>query len=136
MAFIKTRNNFIQKVKIEIGTLMGEQEDKDVYLVLREPTTEQMMGLDKHTDGDEMEIFRYFREILPSLIVEDNFFEDEQRARHLSTKEITDVIFESLEVTSKVFNEFFQASFFTRLQRAGEKSPASARMSSTDAQEQ
>lgn len=117
MAYIRSRSNFIQKVKIEFGTLMGEDEDKDVYLVLREPSTEQMIGLEKFNDKTEMDILNYFKEILPSIIVEDNFFEDEARSRHLTHEEITSTIFESLQVTSKIFGDYFKAAFFTHPQR-------------------
>lgn len=111
MAYIKSRSNYIQKVKIEFGTLMGEQEDKEVYLVLREPSTEQMMAFQKYSGQDEMELFNYFKSILPTIIVEDNFYEDESRARHLSPEEITAVIYESLDVTAKLFGEYFNAAF-------------------------
>ena len=41
----KALSNAIQKVKVEFGTLVGEPSDSDVYVILKELPTLEMMNL-------------------------------------------------------------------------------------------
>lgn len=118
MAFVREKayGNAIQKVRVDFGTLVGQENDEDAYVVLKElPTLETMQLNEAHARGD-VALMEFFHEVLPHIIVEHNLYETEKEK--MSTKAVTDFIFEKLELTSKVVSEYAGAAFFTHLKKA------------------
>lgn len=117
--FIKSKNldNCIQKVKVEIGTFVGLEKDDEAYILLKELPTIEMLKLKDAADESENEILTLFKELLPLIIIEHNFYEDEKGQKRMPNEEVSSIIFNSLDLTIKVVNEYTQASFFTRAEK-------------------
>lgn len=120
MAYIKTRSKYLQKVRIELGRLFGEENDSDVFVVLREPTSEMMLEMSGLDDTNEKAIIDYFRSIFPSILIDHNFYEDEGMAQKMGNDAVTEVIFDVITIATEVTSKFFSAAFFTRQQRTEE----------------
>lgn len=120
MAYIRTKSNYIQKVRLEIGKAMGEQEDGDVFLVLREPTSKMMLEMSELSAGNERDLIEYFGRILPEIIVNHNFYEDEAQAQKMSNEDIAALIMDTVGAMTIVMDHYYQASFFTQRQKTAE----------------
>lgn len=119
--FVKSKNydNCIQKVRIEVGTLVGLDNDNEAFITLRELPTFEMLGLKEAYDKGEDGVLRYLREIMPSLIVDHNFYEDEKAK--MTNEALTDLIFERVDLSNKIINGYTSAAFFTRQRVNGNK---------------
>ena len=132
--FIKSKNydKCIQKVRIEVGTLVGLEKDDEAYIILKELPTLEMLRLKDSSERGENETLSLLRELLPTILVDHNFYEDESSKRKMKNEEVASLIFESLDLTVKVVNEYTHASFFTQKRRSDARSLLSAVKSSTD----
>ncbi|MCK9482615.1 MAG: hypothetical protein M0R38_12815 [Bacteroidia bacterium] len=121
--FIKTKDyeKCIQKVKIEVGTFVGLEKDEDVFITLKELPTIQMLQLKEASEKGENETLIFLKELLPFILVDHNFFEDESTKVKMKNEEVANLLFESLNLTAKVVNEYTQASFFSQAQNTGSK---------------
>ena len=130
--FIKSKNydKCIQKVRIEVGTLVGLEKDDEAYILLKELPTLQMLKLKDSSQKGENETLSLLKDLLPSILVDHNFYEDENAQKKMKHAEVAALIFESLDLTVKVVNEYTQAGFFSRASKNGEKSPRSVVSSS------
>jgi hypothetical protein len=130
--FIKSRNygSCIQKVRIEVGLASGLEKDDEAFITLREIPTIQMMELKDAYEKGEKELMGFFRELLPAIIVDHNFYVTEQL--RMTGAELRDLVFDSLELTQKVIGGYTEAAFFTRAQRTGGSSHPSAPKSSAE----
>lgn len=117
--FIKSKNynNCVQKVKIEIGSNVGLEKDDEAYIVLKELPTIEMLKLKDASEKSENEILILFRELLPLILIEHNFYEDEKAQKKMSNKDVTSIIFDSLDLTVKVVDAYTKASFFTQAEK-------------------
>lgn len=131
--FSRRRNydNCIQKVTLEVGTLVGLQKDDEAYITLRELPTLEMLNLKEASEKGEKETLEVFRSLLPSIIADHNFYEDDDGRRKMTEKDLASLVFESVDLTLKVVKGYTEASFFTRRKREEGSSPASAGRSST-----
>lgn len=115
----KQYDNCIQKVRIEIGTLVGLEKDDECYIVLKElPTMEMLKLKNSHDEGTE-EIMNYFREVLPKIITDHNLYETEQKK--MSNEAVADLIFEKMDLTNKVITGYSTAAFFTQTNKGESK---------------
>lgn len=130
--FIKNKNydTCIQRVRIEVGALVGLEKNDEAYLTLREIPTIEMMELKEAYEKSEKDLMKFFRNLLPVVIVDHNFYETEQKK--MTPKDVSALIFESLELTQKVISDYTNAAFFTRAQKNGDTSIPSALKSSQD----
>lgn len=112
--FIRNKNydKCIQKVRIEVGTLVGLDKDEEAFITLRELPTFEMIGLKEASDKGEESTLKYIKDILPSLIVDHNFYEDEKTK--MSDNALSDLIFERVDLANKVISDYTNAAFFTR----------------------
>jgi len=132
--FIKTKDydKCIQKVRIEVGTLVGLERDDEAYILLKELPTLEMLRLKESSEKGENETLSLLRELLPSILVDHNFYEDESGKKKMKGEEVASLIFESLDLTVRVVNEYTHAGFFTQARRSGARSLPSAAKSSTE----
>lgn len=132
--FIKTRNydKCIQKVRIEVGTLVGLEKDDEAFILLKELPTLEMLRLKEASEKGENETLCLLRDLLPSILVDHNFYEDESGKKKMKGEEVASLIFESLDLTVRVVNEYTHAGFFTQARRSGARSLPSAAKSSTE----
>lgn len=113
--FIKSKNydNAIQKIRIEVGKLIGLEEDAEAYIVLKELPTKEMLKLKESNEKGTEEVINFFERVMPYILVEHNFYETEQKK--MSNEDVVKLIFERMELSSKVISEYANASFFTRM---------------------
>ncbi|PKL19936.1 MAG: hypothetical protein CVV48_15455 [Spirochaetae bacterium HGW-Spirochaetae-4] len=132
--FIKTKHydNCIQKVRIEVGTLVGLEADDEAYIVLKELPTLEMLRLKEASEQGENQTLTLLRDLLPSILVDHNFYEDADAKKKMDNREVASLVFESLDLTVKVVNEYTHAAFFSRADASGARSRPSAARSSTD----
>lgn len=119
--FVRSKNydNAIQKVRINVGTLVGLEKDDEAFLVLKElPTKETIVLKEKHSEGLPA-LIEFFESVLPSIIVEHNFYETEQKK--MSNDDVVKLVFEKTELSSKVLTEYANASFFTQGSKNADK---------------
>lgn len=130
--FVKSKNyeSCIQRVRINVGILVGLEKDDEAFITLKELPTIDMLRLKEAAEKGEKESLSFFKEILPSIIADHNFYETEQK--RMESIALTTLIFESLDLTLKVINEYTRSAFFTRMRRTGDRSPASVQRSSTE----
>ena len=103
---------FLQSVRINVGKEVGLLNDEDAYLVLRElPTLEMIELRDAYAKGQK-ELLVFFRDVLPRIIIEHNFYETEDRK--MSNEALSALIFERMDLSGKVIGEYSSAAFFTR----------------------
>lgn len=126
----KQLENCIQKVRINIGKLVGLENDDECYIVLKElPTLEILKLKDAHDKGIEA-LMKYFKDVIPDILVEHNLYETEQQK--MSNKAVAELIYDKSELTNKVISEYTNASFFTPTSKGDGNSVASAQTSSTN----
>ena len=132
--FSRKRNytNCIQRVRLEVGTLVGLDRDDEAYIELRELPTLEMLRLKEASEHGEKETLVVFKELLPHIIADHNFFEDEQGKVRMKDEDIATLVFESVDLTLRVVQGYTEAAFFTRRRKDGDSSPASAARSSTE----
>lgn len=118
MPFVRTRDykNIIQTVKVEIGTLLGQEKDEDVYVVFKEPTTEISLHLRKATEKGEEEVLSCFAENLSKLIVEHNLYETEKDL--MSNEAVSELLLEKTEIFSKIASSYTETVFHSRPNQA------------------
>lgn len=111
--FVKTRNydKAIQKVRIEVGTYVGLEKDDEAFLILKELPTADMLKL-KDTNGGNTETLTFFKEVMPHIIVDHNFYETEQKK--MKNEDVVEFIFEKFDLCTKVLADYSNASFFTQ----------------------
>lgn len=121
MVFVRSKalNNAIQTVKVEFGTLVGEPNDADVFVVLKELPTLEMMKLKEAQEKSELELMQFFKAVIPGILVEHNLYETE--SEKMTNTQVADFIFEKLPVTSKVIGDYSNAAFFTPGNKEAEK---------------
>ena len=119
--YVQKRNYgaFIQSVKINVGLECNMDKEDDALITLRELPTLEMMNLREAYDKGQKELIMYFREILPTIIIDHNFYEDENKK--MTGENLTNLIFEKMELSSKVIGEYSQASFFTQQKKREDK---------------
>ena len=103
---------FLQTVRVNVGKEVGLENDEDAYIVLRElPTLEMMELRDAYSKGQK-ELLVFFRDVLPKIIVEHNFYETEEKK--MTNDALSSLVFERMDLSGKVIGENSSASFFTR----------------------
>lgn len=108
--YVKKKNydNALRKVRIEVGKLVGLETDAEAYLVLKEMDTITTLDMKKVTANHE-DVVAFFKEALPAIIVDHNFYEDEDKK--MSNEELADFIFQKIDLTTKVIEAYTNAIF-------------------------
>ena len=107
----KQLENCIQRVRINIGKLVGLENDDECYIVLKElPTLEILQLKEAHNKGINA-LMEFFKEIIPHILVDHNLYETEQQK--MTNEAVAELIYEKNELTNKVISEYTGASFFT-----------------------
>ena len=110
--FIKSKDyqNYIHTQRINLGEEFGK-ENEEVFIVLRELDTKSVLKLKESSSKDsETASLDTFREILPGLIVDHNFYESEEKK--MTSDEVTELLFEKVSTVGKVLNSLKEANFF------------------------
>lgn len=80
----------IFKIKVNVGEYFGFEDD-ELYIELREPTTDETISLSDNSSPDNPSInqSKVF-EVIPSCIIDHNFFNEGDKK--MSSKEVWDLI--------------------------------------------
>lgn len=111
--FVKSRDygKYIFTQKIPLGKEFGFETEEEVYITLRELDTKSVLKLKEAGNEDsETASLEVFREILPTLIVDHNFYETEEKK--MNTAEVTNLLFEKVSTVGKVLTALKEKNFF------------------------
>jgi len=108
--FVKAKDyeRFLIKVKINLGQFFDKADD-DVFVVLREMDTFNTLKLNEQLRESELATFMAFKEILPELIVDHNFYADEKTK--MNNTEVVDLLFSKTKVATKIIKDYLDATF-------------------------
>ena len=117
MAFYKDKHyaNAIQKVRIDLGSIFGLEKDDEVHILLREPSEVESISFKKELTADEVKGVEFFKSILPGLIVDHDFFEDE--TKKMSNEDVAELVFSKSEAADHVLETYTNAVFRSRLNK-------------------
>ena len=107
---------FLQSVRVNVGKEVGLSKEEDAYLVLRELPTLEMLELRDAYEKGQKELLVFFKEVLPKIIIEHNFYETEDKK--MDNDAISRLIFERMDLSGKVIGEYSSAAFFTRQKKS------------------
>ena len=125
----KQLENCIQRVRINIGKLVGLEQDDECYIILKElPTLEILKLKEAHNEGLGA-VMKYFKDVIPYILVDHNLYETEQQK--MKNEDVADLIFQKNELTNKVISEYTASAFFTPASKKEDKSAVSAQTSTT-----
>ncbi len=88
--------------------------------MLKELPTLEMLRLKEASEQGENQTLTLLRDLLPSILTDHNFYEDADAKRKMDNREVASLIFESLDLTVKVVNEYTHAAFFPVRTRAAQ----------------
>ena len=119
--YVQKRNygTFLQSVRINVGLESGLEKEEDAFITLRELPTLEMMNLREAYEKGQKELIMFFKEVMPSIIIDHNFYEDENRK--MTNEALSNLVFERMELSGKVIGEYSKASFFTREKKSDVK---------------
>ena len=103
MAYYKNHKYF-KTVKISLS----EDEKNEVFVTLREPTTEEAFSLRTEKEDEAIEAFH---KLLGSIIIDHNFYEDESEKQKMDSKDVAETIFQSYTIFIKVLTDYTTAVF-------------------------
>ena len=106
----KDRKNIIGEVTINFGKSLGFNTDEEVFITCRDMTVEEALRF-KLVKDDEVSQYEEFKKVLPSLIKDHNFYEDEDCKDKMSNEEVVDIIFETWASAQIVYNTFLVFMF-------------------------
>lgn len=109
MPFIRNKSNYIVKVRIDLGDLLGCENPEDAFIELRELDTKGLMKLRTASTEGEEALMDFFKEILPEIIVKHNLYEDEDKL--MSNEDIAELVFSTMGITSRVMETYSNKSF-------------------------
>jgi len=72
----------------------------------------EMLKLKEASEQGENQTLTLLRDLLPSILVDHNFYEDADAKKKMDNREVASLVFESLDLTVKVVNEYTHAAFF------------------------
>lgn len=111
--------DFIKTVKIDLREEFGADIDEDVFIVLREPPTRQIMALSEAEEKGTSAIVECFLEMFPELLVEHSLYKDENTL--MSKEEVKDLLEQKMSLAVKVVTDYWSSSFFTQMRKTEEK---------------
>jgi hypothetical protein len=115
----KDYENYIVKVRIDIGLELGLENEADAFIELKELPTRETMRMKEIYAKGEVALLEYFEEILPVCVLNHNLYETEEKK--MSNEEVTKLIFEKSILATKVIGEFIDKVFFIQAKAKGAK---------------
>ncbi len=113
---IVIKKDFIKTIKIDLREEFGAEADEDVYIVLREPPTRQIMALSEAEEKGTAAVVECFLEMFPELLVEHSLYKDEEHL--MSNNEVKELLEEKMSLAIEVVKTYWSSSFFTQMSKA------------------
>ena len=92
--------NFISSKRIELGLSLGAEKDEDAFLVLREPTTLELMDLQESKEAAGRKLL----DMIPALLVDHDFYESE--TVRMNAQGVARTLTEKPAAAMKVMSEY------------------------------
>lgn len=106
MYICSKEDTFIAKTKVEIGEFF-EKEKAEVYVILKEPSTNQFMTLQTvWKEQDEAKVIQSFYDMLPELIVDSNIYETDEKK--MGNKELAVFLFNKFECITDIMKSYYE----------------------------
>jgi hypothetical protein len=102
---ITKKQSYLKKVEVDLSEQLNCE---DVQVTLREPSTKEAFSLRAE---DEEKAVEAFKELLPSLIIDHNFYADDEENVKAGNQEVVDIIFENFQAFQKVLSDYTSAVF-------------------------
>lgn len=121
MAFYRNANynNYIRKVRINLGDVMHLEKEDEAFIELKELSTIETMQLKEAFDKGEVELMTFFKKVLPGIILDHNFYEAENK--RMSNEALTNLLFESIEASGKVIDRYSDEVFSSQGKKKEDK---------------
>lgn len=104
MSFHKGKN-YLREVTVDVSE---ELNSEDTFVRFREPTTGEAFSL---RSEDEAAALEAFKKLLPEILIDHNFFDDEAETVKMKNDEVVDILFSSYPAYTKVLTEYTKAVF-------------------------
>ena len=92
----------IFKLKINVGEHFNEKNE-DLYIELREPTTEEALSLSATDDSDKQDKAAIFK-MMPSLITDHNF--EDENSKRFSSDDVWKFIMQRAQCATQIVTEW------------------------------
>lgn len=106
-------DNAIQKVRINLGLELGLESAEDAYVVFREPSEREVLGM--RSAQNDTERVDEFEKIFKQAMKEHNFFEEE--GVKMKDDAVIDLLFEKVETANKLMTDYSTAVFRSRVSK-------------------
>lgn len=110
--FVKSRNNFIVKVVINVGNFLGCEKAEDAHITLREMAAIDVIRLKDASKKGEQELLEFFKGILPEVLIDHDFFATD--AEKMKNEEVAEIVFGSMPLATYVIEEYTKLLNFTQ----------------------
>ena len=97
--------NYLKTVKIDVS---NELNSEDTFVEFREPSTGEAFSL--RVEG-ETEAVEAFRKLLPQILINHNFFEDEAETTKMSNEDVIETLYSTYPAFTKVLTDYTTACF-------------------------
>ena len=107
MSFHKGKN-YLKTVTIDISE---ELSSENTFVKFREPTTGEAFSLKAEDETSSIEAFRV---LLPQILIDHNFYEDEAETTKMSNEDVVTVLYSTYPAFTKVLTEYTSGVFRTK----------------------
>ena len=105
---ISKKLSYLKKITIDLS---DELNCEDVHVTFREPSTSEAFKLRVE---DENQAIEAFKELLPELMIDHNFYMDDEGKVKAEDKDVVDIVFDNFQAFQKVLTEYTKAVFRTK----------------------
>lgn len=102
---ISRRLSYLKKITIDLSE---ELNCEDVHVTFREPSTAEAFKLRVE---DENQAIEAFKELLPALMIDHNFYTDDESTIKADDKEVIEIVFDNFQAFQKVLTDYTKAVF-------------------------
>ena len=95
-----TGKDFIANKRIELGLSLGAENDGDAFIVLREPTTLELMDLQESKEAAGRKLL----DMIPALLMDHDFYETE--TKRMDAQGVARTLTEKPAAAMKVMSEY------------------------------
>ncbi len=104
MAFIKGKK-YLRTVKVDLSENLNSP---NTFVEFREPTTGEAFSLRVEKEDEAIEVFKG---LLPSLLINHNFYNDEAETEKMSNQDVVEILYSSYPAFTQVLTEYTTAVF-------------------------
>ena len=107
MSFHKGKN-YLRTVTIDVSE---ELNSENTFVKFREPSTGEAFSLRVEDEAGAIEAFRT---LLPQILVDHNFYEDEEETTKMSNADVVEILYSTYPAFTKVLTEYSNSVFRTK----------------------